>query len=87
MAMFQKLEKYVAISLLLAFFGYAFLQVNAFFGPQTPDAASGHVVPHVVKGVLVYVTALEDHLLTFTYGFALCCFVFLALRRALGKKK
>lgn len=65
--MFLKLKKFVGLTagllLVAAWFGYANLE-NSFLGnPRVPAPAAGKVLPHVVKGVTVFISDDEQQLL------------------------
>jgi hypothetical protein len=80
-------ERCLGVSFMLSFFLYTFLQTDAFDEPQSPDAFSGHLVPHEVKGRVVYITFIQDFFLTSSHYIAVTCFVLLLLRELLRRQK
>jgi hypothetical protein len=49
--------------------GYALLNVSYFGNPRTPDPASGYIIPHEVKHVIVYITEREDKAINLVFWF------------------
>lgn len=65
--MFLKVKKFVGLTagllLVAAWFGYANLE-NSFLGnPRVPVPETGMILPHVVKGVTVFISEVEQRLL------------------------
>ncbi|HEX4409066.1 MAG TPA: hypothetical protein VH206_09860 [Xanthobacteraceae bacterium] len=66
--MFLKIKKIVAVSaaiiLIGAWFASGILENTYVDYPRVPDSREGKVVPHAVKGIVVYITASQLDLLS-----------------------
>jgi hypothetical protein len=61
------INKFLAPLGLASWLWHQWLEGNAFQEPTAPDAKTGHVIAHTVKGILVYVTSTEDVLIKLTF--------------------
>ncbi len=66
--MFLKVKKIIVISaavvLIMAVFAWGILENTYVSYPRSPDAQSGRIVPHAVKGIIVYITESQRDLLS-----------------------
>jgi hypothetical protein len=66
-AMFLKIKKIVGVSaavvLIMAIFSWGILENTYVSYPRFPDPQDGRIVPHTVKGVIVYITQSQCDLL------------------------
>ena len=66
--MFLKVKRIIAASaaaiLIMAVFAWGTLENTYVNYPRSPDPQNGRVVPHTVKGVIVYITESQSGLLS-----------------------
>ncbi len=66
--MFLKIKKIIGVSaavvLIVAWFASGILENTYVNYPRSPNAGEGRTVPYAVKGIVVYITDRQQHLLS-----------------------